>query len=334
MRDESMNSARVRAHDVREERLRRKLERELGPVVLQALADEKTIEVMVNPDGGVWWDRLGDGQSLLPDQFSPERAESLVGTVAALLGAVANQERPIVEGELPFFGFRFEGIVPPVARRAAAAIRKHSSRLRTLDDYVAEQRLSSLHAAVLREAIGARMNIIVTGGTASGKTTFVNALLDEKVRSTHPNHRFVILEDTVELQCAAPNRVALRTCEAADLTRLVRATMRLRPDAIIVGEVRGREALDMLKAWNTGHPGGMCTVHANSARAALSRLDQLVQEAGVPSQPFLLADAVDLVVSLQERAVREVLRVRGFDPARGFELEELSPSTTRREATS
>ena len=333
MGDESVGGARNDALNVREERLRRKLHRELGAVVLEALGDEKTIEVMVNPDGRVWWDRLGDGQSLLPDEFSAERAESLVGTVAALLDTVANQGHPIVEGELPFFGFRFEGIVPPVAPRATATIRKHSSQVRTLDDYVAEQRLSAFHADALREAVRERLNIIVTGGTASGKTTFVNALLQEKVKLSHPNHRFVILEDTIELRCTAPNRVALRTSEVADLTRLVRATMRLRPDAIIVGEVRGREALDMLKAWNTGHPGGMCTVHANSARAALSRLDQLVQEAGVPSQPFLLADAVDLVVALRERHVREVLRVQGYDPTRGFELEELAQPTTRSEGT-
>jgi len=333
MGDGEVGCARASAHNVREERLRRKLHRELGPVVLEALADEKTIEVMVNPDGLVWWDQLEDGQSLLPDEFSAERAESLVGTVAALLDTVANQDHPIVEGELPFFGFRFEGLVPPVTPRATVTIRKHSSRVRTLDDYLTEERISALHVDTLREAVDARWNIIVTGGTASGKTTFVNALLHEKVKLSHPNHRFVILEDTVELQCAAPNRVPLRTSEVADLTRLVRATMRLRPDAIIVGEVRGREALDMLKAWNTGHPGGICTVHANSARAALSRLDQLVQEAGVPSQPFLLADAVDLIVALQERTVCEVLRVQGFDPTRGFELEGLAPSITRREST-
>jgi len=325
MGEEIVGPVRSQAHIVRQERLRQKLHRELGMVVLEALTDEKTIEVMINPDGRVWWDRLGDGQSLLPDEFTAERAESLVGTVAALLDTVANQEHPIVEGELPFFGFRFEGIVPPVAARATAAIRKHSSQIRTLDDYVAEQRLPASYAESLRDAVRDRLNIIVTGGTASGKTTFVNALLQEKVKLSHPNHRFVILEDTVELRCAAPNRVALRSSEVADLTRLVRATMRLRPDAIIVGEVRGREALDMLKAWNTGHPGGMCTVHANSARAALSRIDQLVQEAGVPSQPFLLADAVDLIVALRERTVREVLRVRGYDPQRGFELEELAP---------
>jgi type IV secretion system protein VirB11 len=327
MGDESVRSARLRAHDVREERLRRKLERELGPVVLGALADEKTIEVMVNPDGGVWWDRLGDGQSLLPDELSPERAESLVGTVAALLGTVANDAHPIVEGELPFFGFRFEGVVPPVAPRAAVAIRKHVSKVRTLEDYVAEQRLSSAQADVLRTAVRDRLNVVVAGGTASGKTTFVNALLREKVDAGPPNQRIVILEDTVELQCEAPNKVQLRTCDAADLTRLVRATMRLRPDAIVVGEVRGREALDMLKAWNTGHPGGLTTVHANSARAALSRLDQLVQEAGVPSQLQLIADAVDLIAFIRQRAVQQLVRVHGYDAAtRAFMLEDLAPA--------
>ena len=171
-------------------------------------------------------------------------------------------------------------------------------------------------------------NFLQTGETVEGHTAYMSPF-----GTIVTTERFVILEDTIELRCTAPNRVALRTSEVADLTRLVRATMRLRPDAIIVGEVRGREALDMLKAWNTGHPGGMCTVHANSARAALSRLDQLVQEAGVPSQPFLLADAVDLVVALRERHVREVLRVQGYDPTRGFELEELAQPTTRSEGT-
>ncbi|NIM63948.1 MAG: P-type conjugative transfer ATPase TrbB, partial [Acidobacteria bacterium] len=277
------------AKAVRDERLRKKLERELGPTILEALADAAVLEVMVNGDGQVWCDRLGDGMALLPDRFSPERAESLVGTVASLLDSVANSQRPIVEGELPFFDFRFEGLVPPVVARASFDIRKHASQVFTFEDYLAKNQLCREHAALLQKSIDEKHNIVITGGTGSGKTTFVNALLHEKVSRGDPNQRFVLLEDTRELRCDAHNKVALRTCEATDLTRLVRATMRLRPDAIIVGEVRGREALlDMLKAWNTGHPGGICTVHANSARAALSRLDQLVQEAGVPSQPHLL----------------------------------------------
>lgn len=314
--------------EVRAARLRQKLHRELGEVILAALADERVVEVMVNEDGAVWCDRLGEGMSLLPDTLSADRAASLVGSVAALLDRVANAEHPIVEGELPFFGFRFEGIVPPVSPRATVAIRKRARLVYTLEDYLDQGQLSRSHAEALRKAIAEHMNVVIAGGTGSGKTTFANALLHEKVAVGPPNQRFLILEDTVELQCSAPNKVQLRTCDVADLARLVRATMRLRPDAIIVGEVRGREALDMLKAWNTGHPGGLTTVHANGARAALSRLDQLVQEAGVPSQPELLADAVDVIVFIQHRTIQQLVRVHGYDAtARTFELEHFAAPT-------
>lgn len=316
--------------DVRAARLRQKLHSELGEVILEALADDHVVEVMVNEDGAVWCDRLGEGMSRLPETVSADRAASLVGSVAALLNRVANGQHPIVEGELPFFGFRFEGVVPPVSPRATLAIRKRARLIYTIDDYLDEGRIARPHAEYLRKAVGERMNIVIAGGTGSGKTTFANALLHEKVELGAPTQRFVILEDTVELQCSAANKVQLRTCDSADLTRLVRATMRLRPDAIIVGEVRGREALDMLKAWNTGHPGGLTTVHANSARAALSRLDQLVQEAGVPSQPELIADAIDVVVFLHERAIQEVVRVHGYDTTmRAFKLEEAASAVTR-----
>lgn len=313
----------------RDDRLRTKLERELGAQILGALADPKVVEVMVNGDGRVWTDRLGDGMSLLDEVFSPSRAANLVGTVASLLHGVANTRQPIVEGELPFHNFRFEGLVPPVVEHSSFAIRKHTSSVLTFDDhYIPGGQLGVGHAELLRKAVDEKHNIIVTGGTGSGKTTFVNALLREKVDRGETSQRFIVLEDTRELQCDAANTVAMRTGEGASLTQLVRATMRMRPDAIIVGEVRGREALDMLKAWNTGHPGGICTVHANSARAALSRIDQLVQENDVPSQPLLIGEAVDLIVGIRQRSVREVIRVHRFDPERrDYDLEELVPPT-------
>lgn len=313
----------------RDHRLRAKLERELGEQILNALADPHVVEVMVNGDGRVWSDRLGEGMSLLEETFSEGRAANLVGTVASLLQGVANSRQPIVEGELPFHNYRFEGLVPPVVEQASFAIRKHTSSILTFDDhYIPDGNLDRGHAELLRKAIDEKNNIVVTGGTGSGKTTFANALLREKVDRGEPSQRFIVLEDTRELQCDAANTVALRTSEGASLTQLVRATMRLRPDAIIVGEVRGREALDMLKAWNTGHPGGICTVHANSARAALSRIDQLVQENDVPSQPMLIGEAVDVIVGIRQRRIREVIRVLGFDTARGdFEIEELVPPT-------
>jgi type IV secretion system protein TrbB len=174
----------------------------------------------------------------------------------------------------------------------------------------------------LKEAVLAKGNIVVVGGTSSGKTTLVNALLAE-VATT--NDRVVILEDTRELNCAAEDCVKLRTKPGiVSLADLVRSTLRLRPDRIIVGEVRGAEALDMLKAWNTGHPGGLATVHANSARGALYRIEQLVQEATVTVPRRLIAEAIDILVFLEGRGsgrkVTEVARVEGLDMDGDYQL--------------
>ncbi|HBZ70776.1 MAG TPA: P-type conjugative transfer ATPase TrbB [Deltaproteobacteria bacterium] len=282
---------------------------------------------MVNSDGRVWLDHLAKGVERTERVIVPNRVESMLGTIAAFRGGVINYDVPILECELPGYDARLEGIVPPVSQAPMFAIRKHSSVVRCLQDYRAMGELDVTQGDALRDAIRDRSNVVICGGTGSGKTTLANALLLEKLRLGSPAQRIVILEDTRELQCRGENVVSLRTCEAADLARLVRATLRLRPDAIIVGEVRGREALEMLKAWNTGHPGGIATVHANDAGAALSRLDQLVQEAGVPSQPQLIAEAVDLVVAIERtptgRRVTEVVRVEGYDQANGYRLREL-----------
>jgi type IV secretion system protein VirB11 len=315
------------ARSERGRRLRQKLERELGPEILAALDDPSIVEVMLNSDGRVWFDRLEKGIEKTEITVVSARVESLLGTVAANRGYVINAEVPILECELPGYPARIEGIVPPISRAPIFAIRKHSSVVRSLEDYRAANELGAAHADVLRDAIRHRGNVVVCGGTGSGKTTLANALLLEKLRLGGFAQRIVILEDTLELQCRGENVVSLRTCEAADLARLVRATLRLRPDTIVVGEVRGREALEMLKAWNTGHPGGIATVHANNASAALSRLDQLVQEAGVPAQPHLIAEAIDLLVAIERtstgRRVAEVVQVEGYERTNGYRLREL-----------
>jgi P-type conjugative transfer ATPase TrbB len=309
----------------RELRLREKLERELGPDVRAALGDPTVVEVVLNADGELWVERLGKEIEPIGVRMERVQAETLIGTVAALLDREIHDERPILEVELPFDGSRFEGVMPPISRAPVFAIRRRAVRVFTLGEYVDAGTVSSKRAAQLCEAIERRHTILICGGTGSGKTTLANALIAEAVRAAGPAERFLILEDTLELRCDAPNHVQLRTSEFVDLERLVRATMRLRPDRIAVGEVRGREALALLKAWNTGHPGGVTTVHANSARAALSRLDQLVQEAGVPSQPQLIADAIDWIVSIARtpsgRRVTEMVRVRGWIPGSGFDLE-------------
>jgi type IV secretion system protein TrbB len=312
--------------DVQTARLSEKLRRELGPVVLKALADPDVIEIILNPDGRIWVESHTAGMSQTDASMAPTQAENLIGTVAAALNAVANPQNPIIEGELPLTGSRFEGLLPPITPSPCFVIRKRASVLYTLDHYVKDNIVTRAQAIALRDAIAKRRNIVIAGGTGSGKTTLVNAMIHEMVSLGDQAERFVIIEDTLELQCAARNALQLHTTDAADMTRLVRATMRLRPDRIIIGEVRGKEALALLKAWNTGHPGGVTTLHANSASGALLRLLSLVEEAGVPAQPQLIAEAVNLLAfmertSITGRRLTELVHVEGYDQRTGFKLE-------------
>jgi len=315
-------------HREQQLRLNEKLRRELGPAVLTALEDHDVTEVMLNADGALWVESQRDGMRDTGTSMSPIQAENLIGTVAAMLGTVVNAASPIVEGELPLDSNRFEGILPPVSPAPVFVIRKLPQVVYTLDEYVATGIMRTGQAQILRDAVTARRNVVIAGGTGSGKTTLTNALIHEMVALGDPTTRFVILEDTRELRCAARNAVQLHTGDVAELTRLTRVTMRLRPDRIIVGEVRGAEALALLKAWNTGHPGGVTTVHANSSAAALTRLDLLIQEAGVPPQPHLVAEAVDLIAFITRtadgRRVDQLTRVTGHDPATGYRLEPIT----------
>ena len=312
-------------HREQQERLYEKLRRELGPVVLEALDDPDITEVMLNPDGSLWVESQRDGMRDVGASMSGIQAENLIGTVASMLGTVVHAASPIVEGELPLDGNRFEGILPPVSTAPVFVILKRPGVVYTVEDYVTAGIMEPWQADGLRHAIRARQNLVIAGGTASGKTTLANALLQEMAALGDQTERFVILEDTRELRCNARNTVQLHTGDVADLTRLTRVTMRLRPDRIIVGEVRGAEALALLKAWNTGHPGGLTTIHANSARAALIRLETLIQEAGVPAQPRLVAEAVDLIVFIartaEGRRVRELATVTGCDPGTGYQVD-------------
>jgi P-type conjugative transfer ATPase TrbB len=319
----------VSANEEQAKRLREKLERELGPTIVAALADPKVVEVMLNADGVLWLDVLGEGMRDTGVHMSATQAENLLRTIASALDVVANADHPILEGVLPFDGSRFAGVLPPVSNRPVFAIRKRASLIFTLDDYVKAGICSAPQADVIRRAVTLRENILIVGSTGSGKTTFANAVLDE-ISVQHPEQRVVIIEDTVELQCGVPNHVALKTSDGVDMTRLLRTTMRLRPDRIVVGEVRGAEALALLKAWNTGHPGGIATVHANNALAGLVRLEQLIQEANVPPQPQLIAEAVDLLVSIVRtptgRRVQEMLRVTGYSTSLGYGVAALEPN--------
>lgn len=294
------------------------LRRNIGGDVMLLLEDPKVVEVMLNPDGWLWVDEMGVGMRQV-GSMDPIRSLSIINSVAALLGAVVTPDQPILECELPLDGSRFEALIPPLVAQPVFTIRKKALLVFTLDDYVAKGIMTKCQKESIEYAVQSRENILVSGGTGTGKTTLANAIL-HSVSMLDPDHRIVVIEDTLELQCAAPNTVFLRTSESTDMTRLLRATMRLRPDRIVVGEVRDAAALALLKAWNTGHPGGVGTVHANSAEAALVRIGQLIQEAGVPAQPELIAEAVNVVVSIKRtstgRIVDEIVRVKGFENGR------------------
>lgn len=285
-----------------------------GPVRAALEADD-TIEILANADGSVWIERAGIGRVQSPERLGPAERERIIRLVASAAGEPCDRNSPIVSAELPGTGERFEGLLPPVTQAPCFAIRKPAATPFSLDDYLYSGALSPALLMALRQALADRLNIVIAGGTSSGKTTFVNALLAEPAVL---NDRVVILEDTRELRCAAPDVSQLRTHRSGITLRdLVRSTMRLRPDRIVVGEVGGGEALDLLKAWNTGHPGGLTTLHANSARGALTRLEQLAEEA-TTALPFqLIGEAIDVVVFMSrnsgERRIEEALRVHGFE---------------------
>lgn len=344
-----MNAAAQIQHD----RHLTQLKATLGTHILNALNDPMVVEIMLNPDGKLWLDVVGTGCQ--DTGYTIEHADNIMSTLANMLKTTCDAGRPILEGKLPLDGSRFEGIRPPLVDATSFALRKRPAKIFTLQDYVIKEildgpelangrqakartseenwpKFASQHEA-LSWAVGNRKNILIVGSTGSGKTTFANALIAEVERTS----RVVIIEDTPEVQCSAPNRVQLLTNADIhiDMTRLLKVTMRLRPDRIVVGEVRDHAALALLKAWNTGHPGGFCTIHADSAIKGLSRLRSLVMEAeNHPREEMassMVAEAIHVVVFIEKcagpsgRRVSEVIRVHGYDAVkREFQVADIA----------
>lgn len=297
-------------------RAKRKLERDLGSDLLQALNDPKTIELMLNADGRVWLEKLGEPMHCI-GTLRPAQAQAIIETTAGYHGKEITRSNPILEGEFPLDGSRFAGQLPPIVPAPTFAIRKKAVAIFTLDQYVESGIMTASQKRVLIEAVTAHRNILVIGGTGSGKTTLVNAIINQMV-VTDPAERVFIIEDTGEIQCAAENHVQFHTSLDVSMTALLKTTLRMRPDRILVGEVRGAEALDLLDAWNTGHEGGAATLHANSASAGLARLKSLITRN--PSAPAeiepLIGDVVHIVVHIARtpsgRRIEEILEVSGY----------------------
>ena len=293
-----------------------KLRRDLGHLIIDALSDPKTVEVMLNADGKLWQERLGEPMRCIGD-ISNARAESIIKTIAGFHGKEVTRLKPMLEGELPLDGSRFAGQLPPVVYNPTFAIRKKAISVFTLSDYVQSDIMTSVQYDVIKNAVTNHRNILVIGGTGSGKTTLVNAIINEMV-SHAPEERVFIIEDTGEIQCTAENCVQYHTTIDVSMTELLKTTLRMRPDRILVGEVRGPEALDLLDAWNTGHEGGAATLHANNCLAGLHRLKSLItRNSAAPDEiEPLIGEAVHCVVHIvrtpQGRKIEEIISVHGF----------------------
>jgi len=300
--------------DTSQQRLVQMLKTALGTQIIALLEEPAVVELMLNPDGHLWVDRLGTGRDDTGYKILPADAQRVIELVASSTGAVCSSDIPMVSAELPVSGHRFQGILPPVTSTPVFTIRKKALMVFDLADYVEKGIMTESQREKIIEAVHHKKNILIVGGTGSGKTTLANAVLDVVAGTMD---RCIIIEDTLELQCTAPDTVFMRARDHVPMNDLLKATMRLRPDRIIVGEVRGPEALTLLKAWNTGHPGGVATVHANSAHGGLTRLEQLIQEAITTPQKALIAEAVNLIVFIERyrhsRKVKEIMEVTGFE---------------------
>jgi len=293
----------------------------LGVHVSGWLDDAAIAEIMLNADGRLWLDRLSTGMIDTGERIAPAQAERIIRLVAHHVGAEVHPGSPRVSAELPEGGERFEGLVPPVVTAPIFSIRRPASLPLALIDYVTAGTMTATHAAYLGQAVRDRANILVAGGTSTGKTTLTNALLGIAAKT---GDRIILIEDTRELRCDAANVLFLRTAAGVTMGDLVRSSLRLRPDRIPVGEVRGAEALDLLKAWGTGHPGGIGTIHAGSSIGALHRLEQLILEA-VPSVPRpLIAETINVIAVLSgrgaQRRLSELARVQGLRPDGTYDL--------------
>lgn len=289
-------------------RLFEKIYRDLGAEIISFLEDDDINEIMLNPDGKLWIDSVKRGQIFVMDMPS-HQAFSIVNGVAGIHDFVLSYRTPRLEAELPFFqsmkGERFTAQIPPIVSSPSFTIRKRSNAIFTLDDYIASGRVTEVQAKILVELVNGRKNILVCGGPGVGKTTVTNALIVEAVRSDE-TQRFILLEDVPELQCSAPNKVSMLVSETVSMTNLLRTSMRMRPDRILIGEVRGGEALDMLKAWNTGCPGGIGTVHANGAEEAVQRIVDLAMESGLTVPPIqLILQTINAVVFVDRQGTKK-----------------------------
>jgi len=309
-------------------RTQTKLKEDLGDLVLSALSDDEIFEIMLNPDGTLWVEGFKGMKEY--GSMSAAAAQNLINTVSSVAEKITNNKSPSFGGELwvefnnEFKLYRFQAFIPPIVKFPAFIIRKQAGRSIPLEEFVKDEIITKEQECKIKDAVNKKKSILVAGGTQSGKTTLSNAILDY-LSKVCQGERIITIEDTKELNCTVKNCVSLQTTPEKSMNDLIFDAMRSRPDRIIIGEVRGKEAHSLIKAWNTGHPGGLSTIHANSAESSLLRLEQLIMEAGVPAVPESIAEAVNVLIYIQKtykgkkgRQVTSILELKGYDKNKGY----------------
>ena len=296
--------------------------------IIPFLDDASVIEIALNADGTLWVERMGSPMVDSGARMSKDEALVMLGLIADAIGTEITAAKPSLAALVPGWNARLQAMISPIVAAPTFTIRKPPSRIFTLDDYVSRGILSERQSERIKRAVSERANILVGGSTGSGKTTFTNAVLHEISQQT--TDRLYIVEDLREIQCSAKNKLEIFVVEPLyGWHRAIVDALRSRPDRIIVGEIRGgAAALELVKAWNTGHPGGLATVHANDTRGMLDRICQLLEEA-IPAAPRpFVADVINLCVHLTKdpkhpagRRVSGLDRVKGVNADGSWDLE-------------
>lgn len=296
-----------------------------------AMNEDLFSEIMLNPDGAVWAKHNLKGNTYI-GRMDEDEGAAFVHALAQYEGKFLNCKTPYLDVTLPFHGERINVTIPPITDRISFNIRKKAKKIYSLDDYVNAKILTEKQKDFLTQCIANRKNILVSGSPASGKTTLANALLDTMAQVVDEGHRILILEQVQELQCPVKNLKTMVVTDNVSMNSLLWLSMRNSPDRIVIGEVRDGAALDMLKAWNTGCPGGIATIHANNPVAAVQRVLDLACEV-VTSPPYVLAaEALDIILQIEEctshparRLVTGIMAVTGFDTkTQSFKFEHIN----------
>ena len=288
--------------------------------IMAHMQDPNVFEVYINPDEKIWVDTFDKGRIFTGEKLPKDTSKQIIYNVAALTGQIIDADKPILSAEIPdtkdFDSARFQGVLPPVVCAPTINIRKHPKKIYTLDDYVTQGVMTKKQKDIIVKAIHERKNIIAAGGTKSGKTTFLNAILAEIAKD---KSRVIMIEDTPELRCSAEDCVSMVATDHITMDDCLRSVLRQTPDRIVVGEVRNSEALALLDAWSTGHNGGCSTVHSNSAKDTLLRLENMISRVSITPQRVTIAQAVDMIIYLKytgtKRTVEEIIEIKAYTDA-------------------